>query len=126
MDAVRHDVAAAIYVFAGWLTCRDEPITAGRTNDAAPMADLVDQFCKANGIPDPEMSGTVYKHPVGHCTGEGREMAAAARRNYFAARDFTPTFICTLLLGVRRRAIEIFLLAGSLGLVCFEVFTWLS
>ena len=41
----------AIYGFASWLTCRQEAVTLSREHDAAPAAELVDQYVKANGLP---------------------------------------------------------------------------
>jgi hypothetical protein len=40
----------AVYGFAGWLTCRDEPVTFGSAHDAALPAELVDAFCKSHGL----------------------------------------------------------------------------
>lgn len=39
-------VAAAIYDFAGHLTCRDKPLTMGKNHDCAPAAAAVDEFLK--------------------------------------------------------------------------------
>lgn len=44
--------AAAVYGFAGWLTCRQRPVTMSSTHDAAIVAELVDAFCKSQGFPD--------------------------------------------------------------------------
>jgi hypothetical protein len=41
----------AIYGFASWLTCRKEAVTFSHEHDAAPAAELVDQYVKANGLP---------------------------------------------------------------------------
>ena len=43
----------ALYGFAGWLTTRKEPVTLSRTDDAAIVAELVDEFCKANDLEQP-------------------------------------------------------------------------
>ena len=43
----------AIYGFAAWLTCRDEVVVFSARNDAAIVADLVDEFCKVNKLPEP-------------------------------------------------------------------------
>lgn len=41
----------ALFGFAGWLTCRDEPVTLSREHDAARMAELVGEYIKANDLP---------------------------------------------------------------------------
>jgi len=46
----------ALYGFAAWLTTRDEAITFGSTHDAAVVADVVNQYCKAQGYEDPRDS----------------------------------------------------------------------
>ena len=43
----------AVYAFAGWLTCRRERTVMSSTDDAAPIAELVDQFCKRHRFADP-------------------------------------------------------------------------
>lgn len=43
----------ALYGFAGWLTSRDEMTVMSATDDAAPIAQLVDRFCKANKLAEP-------------------------------------------------------------------------
>ena len=48
--------ADAVYRFAGWLTSRDEVVTASAKHDAAPMAQLVDQFLNQ---PKPPLGATV-------------------------------------------------------------------
>ena len=45
--------AEALYGFAGWLTSRGVPITLSCLHDASIAAELVDEFCKANELPDP-------------------------------------------------------------------------
>jgi hypothetical protein len=57
------DVAAALFVFVGWITTRREEVTAGASCDAAPWANLVGRFCRYNSIPDPNMSATSFRHP---------------------------------------------------------------
>jgi hypothetical protein len=42
--------AEALYGFAGWLTCRDVPITLSGHHDASIAAELVAAFCKENGL----------------------------------------------------------------------------
>lgn len=43
----------AVYGFAGWLTSRDAVTTMSATHDCAGIADLVDEFCKANNLTEP-------------------------------------------------------------------------
>jgi len=42
----------AVYGFAAWLTCRDEKIVMSASDNAAPIADLVQRFCEKNNLPD--------------------------------------------------------------------------
>jgi len=44
----------AVYGFAGWLTTRDEPITMSAHNDAAIVAELVDEFIKKQRLEEPK------------------------------------------------------------------------
>lgn len=43
----------ALYGFAGWITSRPEVIQVGNTANCAVVADLVRDFCAANGLSDP-------------------------------------------------------------------------
>lgn len=61
---MKNDVAAALYTFAAWLTTREEPVTAGAEHEAGPWAELVDEFCQANEVPDPDMSASTFRHPA--------------------------------------------------------------
>jgi len=45
--------AEAIYGFCGWLTTRDEKTIMGSKHDCAVIADLIDEFCKANDLSEP-------------------------------------------------------------------------
>ena len=42
----------ALYGFAGWLTARDEVVTASSSRDAGVQAKLVEEFIKCNNLPD--------------------------------------------------------------------------
>lgn len=44
----------AIFGFCGWLTAREEKTIMSNSNDWVPIADLIDLFCQANGLPIPE------------------------------------------------------------------------
>ena len=56
-------VTAALYYFAGWLTRLRLPVIFGAMWNAAPAADLVDKFCKANDLPAPNMFEDRFNHP---------------------------------------------------------------
>lgn len=43
----------AVYGFCGWLTTREKQTVMSSTDDAAPIADLISQFCSENGLDDP-------------------------------------------------------------------------
>lgn len=45
------NASEAVFGFAGWLTCRKEKVVFSSGDDAAVVADLVQQFCDANGLP---------------------------------------------------------------------------
>jgi hypothetical protein len=60
----------AIYGFAGWLTTRDEKTVMSATDDSAPIADLVAEFCKENNLADPHDGWeNNLIHPSGECSG---------------------------------------------------------
>lgn len=60
----------AVYGFAAWLTCREEKTIMGSTCDAAPIAKLVDVFCKENNLKDPRDGWqNNLIHPSGECSG---------------------------------------------------------
>ena len=62
--------AEAVYGFAGWLTCRKEKTVMSSSDDAAPIANLVAEFCSENGLPDPrEGWENNLIHPTGECSG---------------------------------------------------------
>jgi hypothetical protein len=42
----------AVYGFAAWLTCRKKRTVMSASDDAAPIAKLVKQFCEINSLPD--------------------------------------------------------------------------
>lgn len=42
----------AVYGFAAWLTTRKEKTVMSATDDTAPIAKLVDEFCKVNNLPE--------------------------------------------------------------------------
>ena len=43
----------ALFGFAGWLTTRDEAVTASSKHDAGIWASLVSQFCEVNNLDTP-------------------------------------------------------------------------
>lgn len=60
----------AVYGFAAWLTTREKKTVMSSTDDAAPIADLVSQFCKENKLETPR-DGWEFNliHPSGECSG---------------------------------------------------------
>lgn len=46
----------ALYGFASWLTIRNEAVTFSASHDAAKAAELVNEYCKAQGYEDPRDS----------------------------------------------------------------------
>jgi hypothetical protein len=46
------NASEAVYGFAGWLTSRKEKTVMSSTHDAAPVAELVKQFCEENKLPE--------------------------------------------------------------------------
>jgi hypothetical protein len=56
-----HEIAMsaseALYGFAGWLTSLEKPVTLSAGHDAGIAARLVDEYCKANSLPDPTPEG---------------------------------------------------------------------
>ena len=60
----------AIYGFCAWLTTRDEKTIMSASDDAAPVCDLINQFCKENKLKEPcENWATNLVHPSGECSG---------------------------------------------------------
>lgn len=47
-------VTAALYDFGGWLTSRQQEMTVSETNDAAPMAEALAEFCGMRGLSSTE------------------------------------------------------------------------
>lgn len=44
------NASEAVYGFAAWLTTREEKTVLSATDDAAPICELVDRFCRANNL----------------------------------------------------------------------------
>jgi hypothetical protein len=42
----------AVYGFVAWLTCRKVRAIMSASDDAAPIVELVKQFCEINNFPD--------------------------------------------------------------------------
>jgi hypothetical protein len=60
----------AVYGFAAWLTTKVDRVTFSSSDDAAPAAELVGQFCKENGLEDPRNGWeNNLIHPYGECSG---------------------------------------------------------
>jgi len=62
----------AVYGFAGWLTSRKERTTMSASDDAAPIAELVKEFCEVNNLP--EISGN-WPNELIHPTPQGEQCA---------------------------------------------------
>jgi len=63
------NASEAVYGFAGWLTTRAEKTVMSATDDAAPIADLVAEFCKTNDLEEPtENWPKNLIHPSGECS----------------------------------------------------------
>ena len=59
----------AVYGFAAWLTTRDEKTVLSASDDAAPITDLVAEFCKENNLSDPSDGwASNLIHPSGECS----------------------------------------------------------
>jgi len=43
----------ALFGFVGWITTREEAVTASFTHNAAVWADLVREYCRANDLAEP-------------------------------------------------------------------------
>jgi len=44
----------AIYGFGSWLSIRKEPVCMGANHDCAIVAELIDQYCKAQNLKEPK------------------------------------------------------------------------
>lgn len=42
-----------LYMFLGWLTCREQSITFGAYYEATQAIDLIEEFCNDNGFNSP-------------------------------------------------------------------------
>ena len=61
----------ALYGFVGWLTSREEIVTASSRHDAAIWANLIADFLKENKLEDPRDGWeNNFIHPSGDCSGE--------------------------------------------------------
>lgn len=59
----------ALYGFSAWLTCRKQKIVMSSSDDAAPVAELVAEFCKVNNLPEPIegwQNNLVHPHAKGN------------------------------------------------------------
>ena len=43
----------AVYGFVAWLSCRKDKTTISSKHDCAPLAELIDKFCKTNKLTEP-------------------------------------------------------------------------
>jgi hypothetical protein len=60
----------ALFGFVGWLTTRPEQTVMSRTDDCAPIVELIGQFCDENALTDPRDGWeNNLIHPKGRCSG---------------------------------------------------------
>ena len=60
----------AIYGFCAWLTTRKEKTVMSSSDDAAPICDLIKQYCEENKLKEPcENWATNLVRPSGECSG---------------------------------------------------------
>ncbi len=60
----------ALFGFCGWLTSRNEQTIMSSKDDAAPIAELIKQFCDENSIDEPRDGWeNNLIHPSGECSG---------------------------------------------------------
>jgi hypothetical protein len=53
MNTDKLTAAEAVFGFAAWLTTKDGDTLMGRSHDSAPIAELCQEFVKANGLSEP-------------------------------------------------------------------------
>ena len=54
----------ALYGFMAWLTTQQVETTVGSSQDCAPIVELIDTFCKTNGLSEPRENWTEFlTHP---------------------------------------------------------------
>jgi len=44
----------ALFGFCGWLTAREQKTVMSSKHDAAPIVELISQFCETNKLPEPK------------------------------------------------------------------------
>ncbi len=54
----------ALFMFAAWITTRDEAVSAGSGHECSIWAKLVSEFCEHNGFE--EVRADVYPHNMEH------------------------------------------------------------
>ena len=54
----------ALFGFCGWLTTRPKIIKMGKTENCAPVADLIDKYSKANKLKPPRENFSDYLKTV--------------------------------------------------------------
>lgn len=50
----------AVFGFVVWLTNREEKVVLSKSDDVAPVVDLIRKFCKANNLVDPRNDWSNY------------------------------------------------------------------
>ena len=67
------NASEALYGFAGWLTTRKEKTIMSSSDDAAPIAELIQRFIDENSLPEPREG---WANNLIHPSGEGSGQAA--------------------------------------------------
>lgn len=65
-ESLRVLPSEAVYMFAAWLSTREKTLTVGERYECSGLAELVNQFCKANNL-EPTRDD-VYPHNLRHPT----------------------------------------------------------
>jgi hypothetical protein len=47
------NASEAVYGFVAWLSCRKEKTVISSTDNCAPLAELIKQFCETNELTEP-------------------------------------------------------------------------
>jgi hypothetical protein len=77
MNTDKLTAAEAVFGFAAWLTTKEGDTLMGRSHDAAPIADLCQEFVKVNSLSEPrEDWHHNLIHPSGECS-HGNEIVSS-------------------------------------------------
>lgn len=63
------NASEAVFGFCGWLTSREEKTVMSSSDDAAPIANLIQEFCDENKLEEPRDGWeNNLTHPSGECS----------------------------------------------------------